>query len=151
MANTKDTKIDFTNCNINLSGEALAFLNRKTKGITYYDIFLTILQQMVTTTTTVKSGWREVTLHPGQSAISNEVLTKQYGFDPKTMKGIVNRMAELDILRLHRTTTTTIIDMACLSGWYREGRYYQNPLFVRAKPSATASTATNSVGSQMRT
>ncbi len=148
MANNNTTNIDFLNCNSNITAEAFAFLGQKTKGLTYYDIFLAILQAMVTTETTVKSGWGEVKLLPGQAAISNEVLAAKFKLNPKTMKGIVNQMQKLDLLRLHRSTTTTVIDLACISGWYKDGRYYRNELYLHAKKSPTSSAVQITTGTQ---
>lgn len=133
MANNKTTNIDFLNCNGSITAEAFAFLGKKTKGLTYYDIFLTILQAMVTVKTTVKSGWGEVTLEPGQVAISNEMLAAQFKLNPKTMKNIVNQMEKLDLIRIHRSTATTVIDVVFMSGWYKDGRYQRNDLYLHAK------------------
>ncbi len=154
MADAKKPTICFANCNMSITAEAMEYLARSTKGRTYYDIFMSILRRMTTEPCTVASGFGKVTLQPGQVALSNEELAAQYGLNPKTMKSIVNEMARLHLLALHRTTTTTVIDMVCLSGWYKDGRYTRNPFYLHSRqsvPSAsprTSSVRTNPSGTQ---
>ncbi len=148
MPNAIESKLGFMNCNMSLTAEALTFLSQKTKGLTYYDIFLTILESMVYRTTTMKSGWGEVTLQPGQTAISNEELARQFKLNSKTMKGIVDRMAEYKLVSIHRSPTTTVIDVVCISGWYADGCYHRNPLYLHAKPSPTAPSVPSTPGTQ---
>ena len=115
--NNNSTSLPFTKVNLSLTSEAIDFLSETTNGTSHF----AILGQLIKNTSVIPSSTSKhgnvITLDVGQVECSIHSCCARFGIGRKKFEGIMRKMEQHGIIRMHRSRLATVADMTCITSW----------------------------------
>ena len=125
MANKNDNTLHFGKVRVELSPEACEYLGGITNGITIWNIYSELLNQLSQTNGTIVKRGIQITLSEGELDCSVNSLCKRLGIGPKPMTKVLDRFVELGLIRRTPSKLASIADMVSVVGWTDEDGYHE--------------------------
>ena len=125
MANKNDNTLHFGKVRVELSPEACEYLGGITNGITIWNIYSELLNQLSPTNGTIVKRGILITLSEGELDCSVNSLCKRLGIGPKPMTKVLDRFVELGLIRRTPSKLASIADMVSVVGWTDEDGYHE--------------------------
>lgn len=125
MANKNDNTLHFGKVRVELSPEACEYLGGITNGVTIWNIYLELLNQLSQTNGTIVKRGIQITLSVGELVCSVNSLCKRLGIGPKPMTKVLDRFVELGLIRRTPSKLASIADMVSVVGWTDEDGYHE--------------------------
>ena len=125
MANKNDNTLHFGKVRVELSPEACEYLGGITNGITIWNIYSELLNQLSQTNGTIVKRGIQITLSQGELDCSANSLCKRLGIGPKPMTKVLDRFVELGLIRRTPSKLASIADMVSVVGWTDEDGYHE--------------------------
>ena len=116
-----------------LSEEQFDFLAGRKYGIDRMRVLRSLIGAAVIKETKYEKKGFAVTLHIGQTALSEVDLANRLGYDKKTVSRLLDRMSALGIVTSEQTNRTSIHTVHCVSAWYADNQKVLNPYYVSMK------------------
>ena len=114
---TNSTSRPYTKVNLSLTSEATDFLSETTNGTSHF----AILGQLIKNTSVIPSSTSKhgnvITLDVGQVECSIHSCCARFGIGRKKFEGIMRKMEQHGIIRMHRSRLATVADMTCITSW----------------------------------
>ena len=115
--NNNSTSLPFTKVNLTLTSEAVDFLSETTSGTSHFAILIQLIKNMfVTPSSTTKRG-NVTMLDVDQVECSIHSYCARFGIGRKKFEGIMRKMEQHGIIRMHRSRLATVADMTCITSW----------------------------------
>lgn len=115
--NNNSTSLPFTKVNLSLTSKAIDFLSETTNGTSHF----AILGQLIKNTSVIPSSTSKhgnvITLDVGQVESSIHSCCARFGIGRKKFEGIMRKMEQHGIIRMHRSRLATVADMTCITSW----------------------------------
>ncbi|MCQ2258838.1 MAG: hypothetical protein MJZ41_12735 [Bacteroidaceae bacterium] len=115
----------FAKVRIELSLEACEYLGGITNGVTIWNIYSELLNQLSQTHGNLVKRGILIELSPWEIDCSVNSLRQKFGIGPKPMTKVVNRFVELGIIRITPSKLASIADMVSVVGWTDEDGYHE--------------------------
>ena len=125
MANKNDNTLHFGKVRVELSPEACEYLGGITNGITIWNIYSELLNQLSPTNGTIVKRGIQIPLSEGELDCSVNSLCKRLGIGPKPMTKVLDRFVELGLIRRTPSKLASIADMVSVVGWTDEDGYHE--------------------------
>ena len=125
MANKNDNTLHFGKVRVELSPEACEYLGGITNGVTIWNIYSELLNQLSQTNGTIVKRGIQITLSQGELDCSVNSLCKRLGIGPKPMTKVLDRFVELGLIRRTPSKLASIADMVSVVGWTDEDGYHE--------------------------
>ena len=125
MANKNDNTLHFGKVRVELSSEACEYLGGITNGVTIWNIYSELLNQLSQTDGTIVKRGIQITLSEGKLDCSVNSLCKRLGIGPKPMTKVLERFVELGLIRRTPSKLASIADMVSVVGWTDEDGYHE--------------------------
>ena len=125
MANKNDNTLHFEKVRVELSPEACEYLGGITNGITIWNIYSELLNQLSQNNGTIVKRGILITLSEGELDCSVNSLCKRLGIGPKPMTKVLDRFVELSLIRRTPSKLASIADMVSVVGWTDEDGYHE--------------------------
>ena len=125
MANKNDNTLHFGKVRVELSSEACEYLGGITNGVTIWNIYSELLNQLSQTNGTIVKRGIQITLSQGELDCSVNSLCKRLGIGPKPMTKVLDRFVELGLIRRTPSKLASIADMVSVVGWTDEDGYHE--------------------------
>lgn len=125
MANKNDNTLHFGKVRVELSPEACEYLGGITNGVTIWNIYSELLNQLSQTNGTIVKRGIQITLTEGELDCSVNSLCKRLGIGPKPMTKVLDRFVELGLIRRTPSKLASIADMVSVVGWTDEDGYHE--------------------------
>lgn len=125
MANKNDNTLHFEKVRVELSPEACEYLGGITNGLTIWNIYSELLNQLSQTNGTIVKRGIQITLSEGELDCSVNSLCKRLGIGPKPMTKVLDRFVELGLIRRTPSKLASIADMVSVVGWTDEDGYHE--------------------------
>lgn len=125
MANKNDNTLHFGKVCVELSSEACEYLGGITNGVTIWNIYSELLNQLSQTNGTIVKRGIQITLSEGELDCSVNSLCKRLGIGPKPMTKVLDRFVELGLIRRTPSKLASIADMVSVVGWTDEDGYHE--------------------------
>ena len=125
MANKNDNTLHFGKVRVELSPEACEYLGGITNGITIWNIYSELLNQLSQNNGTIVKRGIQITLSEGELDCSVNSLCKRLGIGPKPMTKVLDRFVELSLIRRTPSKLASIADMVSVVGWTDEDGYHE--------------------------
>ena len=125
MANKNDNTLHFGKVRVELSPEACEYLGGITNGVTIWNIYSELLNQLSQTNGTIVKRGIQITLSEGELDCSVNSLCKRLGIGPKPMTKVLDRFVELGLIRRTPSKLASIADMVSVVGWTDEDGYHE--------------------------
>ena len=125
MANKNDNTLHFEKVRVELSPEACEYLGGITNGVTIWNIYSELLNQLSQTNGTIVKRGIQITLSEGELDCSVNSLCKRLGIGPKPMTKVLDRFVELGLIRRTPSKLASIADMVSVVGWTDEDGYHE--------------------------
>lgn len=125
MANKNDNTLHFGKVRVELSPEACEYLGGITNGITIWNIYSELLNQLSQTNGTIVKRGIQIPLSEGELDCSVNSLCKRLGIGPKPMTKVLDRFVELGLIRRTPSKLASIADMVSVVGWTDEDGYHE--------------------------
>lgn len=125
MANKNDNTLHFGKVRVELSPEACEYLGGITNGVTIWNIYSELLNQISQTNGTIVKRGIQITLSQGELDCSVNSLCKRLGIGPKLMTKVLDRFIELGLIRRTPSKLASIADMVSVVGWTDEDGYHE--------------------------
>ena len=125
MANKNDNTFHFGKVRVELSPEACEYLGGITNGVTIWNIYSELLNQLSQNNGTIVKRGILITLSEGELDCSVNSLCKRLGIGPKPMTKVLDRFVELGIIRRTPSKLASIADMVSVVGWTDEDGYHE--------------------------
>ena len=125
MANKNDNTLHFGKVRVELSPEACEYLGGITNGVTIWNIYSELLNQLSQTNGTIVKRGIQITLSEGELDCSVNSLCKRLGIGPKPMTKVLDRFVELGLIRRTPSKLASIADMVSFVGWTDEDGYHE--------------------------
>lgn len=125
MANKNDNTLHFGKVRVELSPEACEYLGGITNGVTIWNIYSELLNQLSQTNGTIVKRGIQITLSQGELDCSVNSLCKRLGIGPKPMTKVLERFVELGLIRRTPSKLASIADMVSVVGWTDEDGYHE--------------------------
>lgn len=133
-------KLGFGNIMLNLTADAVEFLSGQTNGTSNFALFHYLLTRMATQTSVVSRRGVQVSLPPGQAEVAMSDLEAIFGIKRKQATNLFNKMEQLNLIRRHSDTLTTLCDFVCVSGWFANKQRSSCPYYLYRQGGASIST-----------
>ena len=125
MVNKNDNMCHFDKVRIELSLKACQYLGGITNGVTIWNIYSELLNQLSQTNGTIVKRGIQITLSEGELDCSVNSLCKRLGIGPKPMTKVLDRFVELGLIRRTPSKLASIADMVSVVGWTDEDGYHE--------------------------
>ena len=125
MANKNDNTLHFGKVRVELSQEACEYLGGITNGVTIWNIYSELLNQLSQTNGTIVKRGIQITLSQGELDCSVNSLCKRLGIGPKPMTKVLDRFVELGLIRRTPSKLASVADMVSVVGWTDEDGYHE--------------------------
>lgn len=125
MVNKNDNMCHFDKVRIELSLKACQYLGGITNGVTIWNIYSELLNQLSQTNGTIVKRGIQITLSQGELDCSVNSLCKRLGIGPKPMTKVLDRFVELGLIRRTPSKLASIADMVSVVGWTDEDGYHE--------------------------
>ena len=125
MANKNDNTLHFEKVRVELSPEACEYLGGITNGLTIWNIYSELLNQLSQNNGTIVKRGIQITLSEGELDCSVNSLCKRLGIGPKPMTKVLDRFVELGLIRRTPSKLASIADMVSVVGWTDEDGYHE--------------------------
>ena len=125
MANKNDNTLHFEKVRVELSPEACEYLGGITNGVTIWNIYSELLNQLSQTNGTIVKRGIQITLSEGELDCSVNSLCKRLGIGPKPMTKVLDRFVELSLICRTPSKLASIADMVSVVGWTDEDGYHE--------------------------
>lgn len=125
MTNKNDNTLHFGKFLVELSPEACEYLGGITNGVTIWNIYSELLNQLSQTNGTIVKRGIQITLSQGELDCSVNSLCKRLGIGPKPMTKVLDRFVELGLIRRTPSKLASIADMVSVVGWTDEDGYHE--------------------------
>lgn len=125
MANKNDNTLHFEKVRVELSPEACEYLGEITNGLTIWNIYSELLNQLSQNNGTIVKRGILITLSEGELDCSVNSLCKLLGIGPKPMTKVLDRFVELGLIRRTPSKLASIADMVSVVGWTDEDGYHE--------------------------
>ena len=125
MANKNDNTLHFGKVRVELSPEACEYLGGITNGVTIWNIYSELLNQLSQNNGTIVKRGILITLSEGELDCSVNSLCKRLGIGPKPMTKVLDRFVELSLIRRTPSKLASIADMVSFVGWTDEDGYHE--------------------------
>ena len=125
MANKNDNTLHFEKVRVELSPEACEYLGGITNGLTIWNIYSELLNQLSQNNGTIVKRGIQITLSQGELDCSVNSLCKRLGIGPKPMTKVLDRFVELGLIRRTPSKLASIADMVSVVGWTDEDGYHE--------------------------
>ena len=125
MANKNDNTLHFGKVRVELSPEACEYLGGITNGLTIWNIYSELLNQLSQNNGTIVKRGILITLSEGELDCSVNSLCKRLGIGPKPMTKVLDRFVELGLIRRTPSKLASIADMVSVVGWTDEDGYHE--------------------------
>ena len=125
MANKNDNTLHFEKVRVELSPEACEYLGGITNGLTIWNIYSELLNQLSQNNGTIVKRGILITLSEGELDCSVNSLCKRLGIGPKPMTKVLDRFVELGLIRRTPSKLASIADMVSVVGWTDEDGYHE--------------------------
>lgn len=125
MANKNDNTLHFEKVRVELSPEACEYLGGITNGLTIWNIYSELLNQLSQNNGTIVKRGILITLSEGELDCSVNSLCKRLGIGPKPMTKVLDRFVELGLIRRTPSKLASIADMVSIVGWTDEDGYHE--------------------------
>ena len=125
MANKNDNTLHFEKVRVELSPEACEYLGGITNGLTIWNIYSELLNQLSQNNGTIVKRGILITLSEGELDCSVNSLCKRLGIGPKPMTKVLDRFVELSLIRRTPSKLASIADMVSVVGWTDEDGYHE--------------------------
>ena len=125
MANKNDNTLHFGKVRVELSPEACEYLGGITNGVTIWNIYSELLNQLSPTNGTIVKRGIQIPLSEGELDCSVNSLCKRLGIGPKPMTKVLDRFVELGLIRRTPSKLASIADMVSVVGWTDEDGYHE--------------------------
>ena len=125
MVNKNDNMCHFDKVRIELSLKACQYLGGITNGVTIWNIYSELLNQLSQTNGTIVKRGIQITLSEGELDCSVNSLCKRLGIGPKPMTKVLDRFVELGLIRRTPSKLASIADMVSFVGWTDEDGYHE--------------------------
>ena len=125
MANKNDNTLHFGKVRVELSSEACEYLGGITNGLTIWNIYSELLNQLSQNNGTIVKRGILITLSEGELDCSVNSLCKRLGIGPKPMTKVLERFVELGLIRRTPSKLASIADMVSVVGWTDEDGYHE--------------------------
>lgn len=125
MANKNDNTLHFGKVRVELSPEACEYLGGITNGVTIWNIYSELLNQLSQTNGTIVKRGIQITLSEGELDCSVNSLCKRLGIGPKPMTKVLDRFVELSLICRTPSKLASIADMVSVVGWTDEDGYHE--------------------------
>ena len=125
MANKNDNTLHFEKVRVELSPEACEYLGGITNGLTIWNIYSELLNQLSQNNGTIVKRGILITLSEGELDCSVNSLCKRLGIGPKPMTKVLDRFVELGLIHRTPSKLASIADMVSVVGWTDEEGYHE--------------------------
>ena len=125
MANKNENTLHFEKVRVELSPEACEYLGGITNGLTIWNIYSELLNQLSQNNGTIVKRGILITLSEGELDCSVNSLCKRLGIGPKPMTKVLDRFVELGLIRRTPSKLASIADMVSVVGWTDEDGYHE--------------------------
>ena len=125
MANKNDNTLHFEKVRVELSPEACEYLGGITNGLTIWNIYSELLNQLSQNNGTIVKRGILITLSEGELDCSVNSLCKRLGIGPKPMTKVLDRFVELSLICRTPSKLASIADMVSVVGWTDEDGYHE--------------------------
>ena len=125
MANKNDNTLHFEKVRVELSPEACEYLGGITNGLTIWNIYSELLNQLSQNNGTIVKRGILITLSEGELDCSVNSLCKRLGIGPKPMTKVLDRFVELGLIRRTPSKLASVADMVSVVGWTDEDGYHE--------------------------
>ena len=125
MVNKNDNMCHFDKVRIELSLKACQYLGGITNGVTIWNIYSELLNQLSQTNGTIVKRGIQITLSEGELDCSVNSLCKRLGIGPKPMTKVLDRFVELGLIRRTPSKLASVADMVSVVGWTDEDGYHE--------------------------
>ena len=125
MANKNDNTLHFEKVRVELSPEACEYLGGITNGLTIWNIYSELLNQLSQNNGTIVKRGILITLSEGELDCSVNSLCKRLGIGPKPMTKVLDRFVELGLIRRTPSKLASIADMVSVVGGTDEDGYHE--------------------------
>lgn len=125
MANKNDNTLHFEKVRVEFSPEACEYLGGITNGLTIWNIYSELLNQLSQNNGTIVKRGILITLSEGELDCSVNSLCKRLGIGPKPMTKVLDRFVELGLIRRTPSKLASIADMVSVVGWTDEDGYHE--------------------------
>ena len=125
MVNKNDNMCHFDKVRIELSLKACQYLGGITNGVTIWNIYSELLNQLSQTNGTIVKRGIQITLSEGELDCSVNSLCKRLGIGPKPMTKVLDRFVELGLIRRTPSKLASIADLVSVVGWSNEDGYHE--------------------------
>ena len=125
MANKNDNTLHFEKVRVELSPEACEYLGGITNGLTIWNIYSELLNQLSQNNGTIVKRGIQITLSEGELDCSVNSLCKRLGIGPKPMTKVLDRFVELSLICRTPSKLASIADMVSVVGWTDEDGYHE--------------------------
>lgn len=125
MANKNDNTLHFGKVRVELSPEACEYLGGITNGVTIWNIYSELLNQLSQTNGIIVKRGIQITLSQGELDCSVNSLCKRLCIGPKPMTKVLDKFVELGLIRRTPSKLASIADMVSVVGWTDEDGYHE--------------------------
>lgn len=115
--NNNSISLPFTKVNLTLTSEAIAFLSETTNGTSHFVILGHLIKNASVTPSSTSKHGNVITLDVGQVECSVHSCCARFGIGRKKFEGIMRKMEQHGIIRMHRSRLATVADMTCITSW----------------------------------
>lgn len=130
MKQQKQLKLMCYKMEIVMSTEAWYFLYGTTCGTCNLFYFFSLLSGMATEDTTCNKRGMTYIIHPGQTDGSMLSLAKEWNIGRKAVSRLLEDFSKRGLIRVASNPVTSVIDMACVKSWMKDGRVIENPTYI---------------------
>lgn len=132
MKRQKQLKLMCYKMEIVMSAEAWYFLYGTTCGTCNLFYFFSLLSGMATEDTACNKRGMAYIIHPGQADGSMLSLAKEWNIGRKAVSRLLEDFSKRGLIRVASNPVTSVIDMACVKSWMKDGRVIENPTYIPA-------------------
>lgn len=115
--NNNSISLPFTKVNFTLTSEAIDFLSETTNGTSHFVILGHLIKNASVTPSSTSKHGNVITLDVGQVECSVHSCCARFGIGRKKFEGIMRKMEQHGIIRMHRSRLATVADMTCITSW----------------------------------
>ena len=115
--NTSSTSLPYNKVNLSLTSEAIDFLSDTTNGTSHFAILGQLIKNTSVTPSLTSKRGNVITLDVGQVECSIHSCCARFGIGRKKFEGIMRKMEQHGIIRMHRSRLATVADMTCITSW----------------------------------
>ena len=115
--NNNSISLPFTKVNFTLTSEAIDFLSETTNGTSHFVILRHLIKNASVTPSSTSKHGNVITLDVGQVECSVHSCCARFGIGRKKFEGIMRKMEQHGIIRMHRSRLATVADMTCITSW----------------------------------